>query len=435
MGTEVLFDRQRPVVRALRVEVRRGPDKGLGLELDDEPIRIGTSPGCAVRLTDPAVSGVHLELARSAHGLLVRDLGSTNGTFVGGRRIQGVFAEGTVTVSAGGSELRVTPLGRERRLELAADDRFGELVGASAVMRALFARLARVAASDTTVLISGETGTGKELAAAAIRDASRRKDGPLVVLDCGALPQNLIESELFGHERGAFTGADRARTGAFERANGGTIFLDEVGELPLSLQPALLGVLERRESRRVGGAAPVSIDVRVITATNRDLASEVARGAFRADLYYRLAVVEVRLPALREHRQDIPMLVDHLLAQLPGAHPPLSAETLAQLAAYPWPGNVRELRNVIERAALLAEPPRPSGAPVALRETESQDIDVAVPFKDQKNALVQAFERAYVTKLLAATGGNVAAAARQAGIDRMYLYKLLERCEVGVERR
>jgi transcriptional regulator with AAA-type ATPase domain len=295
-GTRILVDdKKRPKVQRLRLEVRRGPDKGTSFDIDAEPARIGTSDGCHVTLSDATVSGVHAELQRTHHGILIRDLGSTNGTYLGQHRIQGFYTDSPVTVRLGNTEVRISPLRKESPIELAAEDRFGELVGASVSMRATFAKLERIAASDSTVLITGETGTGKELAAAAIRDKSVRRGGPFVVVDCGALPANLIESELFGHERGAFTGADRMRPGAFERANRGTIFLDEIGELPLTLQPALLGILERRETRRVGGQQPLPVDVRVITATNRDLSVEVARGAFRADLYYRLAVVEVRL--------------------------------------------------------------------------------------------------------------------------------------------
>jgi DNA-binding NtrC family response regulator len=433
-GTRVIVDdRHRPAVRRLRVEVKKGPDKGLGLDLDVEPVRIGTSEGCDVRLRDAAVSGVHAELTRTKHGVLLRDLGSTNGTFVDGRRITGIYVEDSVVLQLGESKLEVSTSRHETPVELAAQDKLGDLVGASVAMRAVFARLERIAKTDSTVLVTGETGTGKELAAAAIRDFSPRKSKPFVVVDCGAMPANLIESELFGHERGAFTGAERTRAGAFERANGGTIFLDEIGELPLALQPALLGILERREARRVGGEKPIPVDVRVITATNRDLASEVTRGAFRPDLYYRLAVVEVRLPPLRERVEDVPILVEHFLDQMPGERPSIGPDVIEQLKQYPWPGNVRELKNVIERAVLLAEPPQLRASPAGQTTSSSSSTTVSVdqPFKDQKNALISAFEEAYVKKLLETTGGNIAAAARKAGIDRMYLYKLMERYQVG----
>jgi transcriptional regulator with GAF, ATPase, and Fis domain len=441
-GTRVLLDdKQRPAVRRLRIEVKKGPDKGLDVDLDAEPVRIGTSEGCEVRLKDGTVSGLHVELSRTRHGVLIRDLGSTNGTFVDGRRITGIFAEGPIVIVAGETELRLSLSRTEAPVELAAADRLGEMVGASVPMRAVFARLTRIAKTDSTVLVTGETGTGKELIAAAVRDLSPRKNKPFVVVDCGAMPANLIESELFGHERGAFTGAERTRAGAFERASTGTIFLDEIGELPLALQPALLGILERREARRVGGEKPIPVDVRVITATNRDLAAEVTRGAFRADLYYRLAVVEVRLPPLRERPDDIPILVEHFLDQMPGERPTIGPDVIAQLKAYPWPGNVRELKNVIERAVLLAEPPQLRASPMGSAPSASSGgapppsgpIDVDKPFKDQKNALIANFEEAYVKKLLETTGGNIAAAARKAGIDRMYLYKLIERYQIANE--
>lgn len=443
-GTRVIIDASgRPSVQKLRVEIRKGPDKGTTKDLSAEPVRIGTSEGCEVRLTDSSVSGVHTEISRTEHGILMRDLGSTNGSWVDGRRIQGVFADSSATITIGESEVRVSLLSEESPLEVAADDRCGDLVGTSVSMRATFAKLLRVAKTNTTVLITGETGTGKELAAAAIRDYSDRAKKPLVVIDCGAMPANLIESELFGHERGAFTGADRARAGAFERADGGTIFLDEIGELPLPLQPALLGILERREARRVGGQKPIPVDIRIIAATNRDLADEVARGAFRADLFYRLAVVEIRLPPLRERPEDIPMLIEHFLSQLPGDRPTMSPETMAQLKSYPWPGNARELRNVIERAALLSEAPKPRTDPVNPRGTAPPDaktgasgtaVDIDRPFKELKNTLIADFEEGYVRKLLESTRGNIAAAARKARIDRMYLYKLIDRYHIEVSK-
>jgi transcriptional regulator with GAF, ATPase, and Fis domain len=436
--TQVLIDpRELPHVRAVRLEVRKGPEKGVAVDVSAEPIRIGTAEGCELRLSDPAVSGMHAVLSRTPLGLVLRDLGSTNGIFVDGRRVVSVYITEPTRVGLGASEVRVVPLERESPVELSGDDRFGELLGASPAMRALFAKLSRIAAADVTVLLTGETGTGKELAAAALRDNSGRRAGPFVVVDCGALPATLIESELFGHERGAFTGADRSRPGAFERASGGTLFLDEVGELPLALQPSLLGVLERRELRRVGGSEVIPVEVRVIAATNRDLAAEVARGAFRADLYYRLAVVELHLPPLREHASDVPLLVEHFLDNLPGERPVIGEETLAQMMAYPWPGNVRELQNVVERAALLAEAPslgpgsrRPAphaGAAAPQPAAPPEAVSLDVPFKEQKAALIARFEREYLRRLLAACDGNVAAAARKAGIDRMWVYKLMER--------
>jgi DNA-binding NtrC family response regulator len=434
-GTRIFAD-QRPAlaVRALRLEVKRGPDKGKVTELAMEPVRIGTASGCDFQLTDDTVSGFHTEISRTSMGLLVRDLGSTNGTFLDGHRIHAAYldAQGQRgTLDLGGSRLRVTVLAQENALEVTGDDRCGELIGRSLLMRSLFARLNKLTHSDVTVLLTGETGTGKELAAAALHELGPRRDQPLVVIDCGALPANLTESEMLGHERGAFTGADRARPGAFERAHGGTLFLDEIGELSLALQPVLLGVIERREVRRLGASQTHGVDVRVIAATNRDLAQEMRRGAFRADLYYRLAVAEVRLPALREHVEDIPVLIEQFLAELPGEKPSLSEETIAEMQRYPWPGNVRELRNVIERAALLAEEPRSPATSIDASEagqaSPSPGDTMTRPFKDLKQEVVAKFEAEYVAQLLMRSHGNVAAAARLARIDRMYLYKLMEK--------
>jgi transcriptional regulator with GAF, ATPase, and Fis domain len=308
----------------------------------------------------------------------------------------------------------------------------------------------------------GETGTGKELVATALHDHSRRANGPFVVVDCGSLPENLVESELFGHERGAFTGAANTYEGAFERANGGTVFLDEIGELPLQLQPKLLGALERRAIRRVGGKRMIPVDIRVVAATNRDLAKEMNRGNFREDLYYRLAVVRAHVPPLRERRDDIPLLIEHFLSILPGsAHIQLKRETVEHLCNHDYPGNVRELRNLIERSAVLAEstgmsgvdifsdlrglslpglPMSPPSAPLpeGVHSGEGNHfyipIDVTMPFKRAKQWMVEEFERRYLSLLLESCAGNVSQAARQAGLDRMTVHKMLNRRGIGRRR-
>jgi len=313
--------------------------------------------------------------------------------------------------------------------------RFGSLVGASSAMRATFAMLERAAATDATVLIGGETGTGKEGAAESIHRAGARRDQPFLVVDCGAIPATLLDSELFGHEKGAFTGATVQRAGIFESADGGTVFLDEIGELPLELQPKLLRVLERREIRRVGGNEYRPVDVRIIAATHRDLRSEVAAGRFRADLYFRLAVMRVEMPALRTRPEDLPLLVDHFVADLGGdlaARARLSSPSMRALVARcAWPGNVRELRNFVERNLVMNEMPSPtSDAPARVAA-----IDVAVPFTDARRQALERFERDYLAQLLKAHGGVVADAARAAGIDRVYLYKLLRRHGVSFGRR
>jgi DNA-binding NtrC family response regulator len=312
--------------------------------------------------------------------------------------------------------------------------RFGDLVGTSAPMKELFAILARVAASDVGMLIEGETGTGKELVAEAIHAASARKGKPFVVCDLAGVTRSLIESELFGHVRGAFTGADRERDGAFAQAAGGTIFIDEIAELEPSAQPRLLRALERRQVKPVGGSVYRDLDVRVIAATNRDLAEEVKAGRFREDLFHRLAVMKVRLPSLRERREDIPLLVDHLL-QRAGGNAKLAPEALARLVEHGWPGNVRELKNVLDRSLSLLPP---EGERVITPELLGLSDAAAPPapvdegFRAAKERVVTAWERAWLSRLLSDARGNVTRAARVGRLDRVHLYRLLRKHNIDV---
>jgi DNA-binding NtrC family response regulator len=342
--------------------------------------------------------------------------------------------------------------GSERvEIRLSGRERLGGLIGRSMAMREVFGILSRVAPTHATVLIEGESGTGKELAARAIHDRSKRASGPFVVFDCSAVPKDLLESELFGHRKGAFTGAVATRKGAFEVADGGTLFLDEIGELSLELQPKLLRALESGEIRAVGAVDVVHCDTRIVAATNRNLKREVSEGNFREDLYYRLAVIQVRMPPLRSRTEDIPLLVEHFLSELTtstGRSEPLqvSFSTMEKLKRHRWPGNVRELKNFVERAAVLAEGDRVETRFLKLgrqrREGESEAdenipegfagelrIDEDMPFKDAKNRLVEAFETAYWTRLLERTSGNVSKAARIAGVHRKsveYIMKKLD---------
>jgi DNA-binding NtrC family response regulator len=311
-------------------------------------------------------------------------------------------------------------------------------------MRALFSTLEKAAGTDATILIEGETGTGKEATAESIHQASRRRDGPFVVVDCGAIPAQLLESELFGSERGAFTGAVASRAGAFEAASGGTIFLDEIGELELDLQPKILRALDRRQVKRVGSTGYRPVDVRVIAATNRGLRAEVDAKRFRLDLYYRLAIVRIKLPPLRERMADLPLLVEHVVSILGVAD---AAETealrtrefLERLRRYPWPGNIRQLRNYIERCVALGDahlapgldtcpPPPPSGPPLSSATSPLAakfEFDPAEPLRVARERWTNRCERAYLEAVLRLHGNNVTAAARAAGVDRIYLYRLL----------
>jgi transcriptional regulator with GAF, ATPase, and Fis domain len=430
-------------IRRVRLTVIAGPDAGATRTFESHVIRVGAHRGADLALTDGKVSRTHFEIRLDAQGYRLRDLESTNGTFVSGLRVHDVYVPPGASIYVGDTRLRFDPLDDSVEVALSSADRYGGMVGRSFVMRELFARLAAVAPTDATVLVTGETGTGKELVAEALHEHSPRRAGPFIVLDCGAIPANLMESEAFGHERGAFTGATAAHPGAFERADGGTLFLDEIGELPLEMQPKLLRALEGREIRRVGGTKTLRVNIRVVAATNRDLAVEVNKGRFREDLYYRLAVACVAMPPLRERREDIPLLVEHILAGLPnGRERGPRAETIELMKRHEWPGNVRELRNVIERAVLFKQNVREPSVIAAARERVSPDaasrddlrvaVDPKVPFKVAKQELIDEFERRYVRALLDAHGGNISAAARAAGIDRMSIHKILTR--LGMDR-
>ena len=410
---------------------------------DTQQVRVGAGPGNDLLLDDPTVSSVHLEIAATDRGFRARDLGSTNGTRVGGVRIGEAYLQPGQVVEVGTVPLTFE-VGKETFTEpLSAQTEFCGCIGAAPAMRAIFSRVERVARTDATVLVGGETGTGKEVIAGAIYEASKRADKSFVVVDCGAIAHNLIESELFGHEKGAFTGAASRRIGAFERADGGTIFLDEIGELDLELQPKLLRVLERREFQRVGGGDTKKIDVRIIAATNRDLRAMVARGEFREDLYYRLAVVTVDVPPLRERKEDIPLLAAHFAKAMGATLDDLPQGAMARFMEHSWPGNCRELKNAVERAVVLGETRFLSsglGAPAA---APSEAVAAAtspaegprgsfvvvpdIPYKKQKADLVADFEERYARLLLKEHRGNVSSAARQAGIDRMSLHKILAR--------
>jgi DNA-binding NtrC family response regulator len=339
------------------------------------------------------------------------------------------------TLALGRTEIRFDLPPEPVRLALSGRDRFGRMVGTGVAMRRVFALLERAAGSDATVLLEGETGTGKEVAAESIHLESARRDGPFVVVDCASIPQSLLESELFGHEKGSFTGATSPREGAFEAASGGTIFLDEIGELGLDLQPRLLRALERRHVKRVGSNKYVSVDVRVVAATNRNLQREVNERRFRSDLYYRLAVIEVRLPPLRERRDDLPTLIENILGGLGAAAHPAApslreAAFVAELGRHGWPGNVRELRNYLERCLALREhvPMGPgAGADGPTGAAGAELPDLGQPLKIARERWTRALERRYVEGMLARHEGNVAAAAREAGVDRMHFYRLLWR--------
>jgi DNA-binding NtrC family response regulator len=434
-------------LRTLQVEVADGPDKGLRHAAPTERLTVGTADGNDVVLHDPTVSRFHLELRRRAEGVLVTDTGSTNGTWCAGVRIERGMVSAGAVLRLGATALRVTE-GEEVDVEIGATERIGGIVGRSAVMRRLMRQIERAAQSDVSVLIVGESGTGKEVIARALHDAGARASRPFVTLDCGAIAPTLVASELFGHERGAFTGADRQHIGAFERADGGTVFLDEIGELPPALQPALLGVLERRRFRRLGGKEEVAIDVRLVCATNRDLRVEVNAGRFRLDLYYRVAQTRLEVPPLRERREDIPLLAEKFLEEL-GHDGTLSSvlddAEIARLGDHPFAGNVRELRNIVEAAVAMGEMPplergvtAPAAAATAPASSRRGPVSVRVTgdiiaplldlsYREARGRLLASFEERYLRTLLERSGGVVSRAARTASMNRSHLIDLLQR--------
>jgi two-component system, NtrC family, nitrogen regulation response regulator GlnG len=417
----------------LRVKllVLSGPEAGKSHALPVGRCRIGTEPSCEIVLKDRTVSRQHLVLEVREDGVKAIDNGSRNGSFCQGMR----FAELEVPLGAvlklGTTELKIVPEdSRERVIPPSSRRQFGALVGQSRKMREAFTLLERMASGDADVLIQGETGTGKELCAEALhREGRRGTSGPFVIVDLAGLTPSLIESELFGHVKGAFTGAHADRAGAFERANGGTVFLDEVGELPLEVQPRLLRALERRQVKRVGANDYRKVDIRVVAATHVNLEEAVKQGRFREDLFHRLAVLRVQLPPLRERLEDIPLLVDTVLERLGKPPSVLSEQTRALLAQYPWPGNVRELRNVVERVVNLGEEALPEmPTQVDLRVSRPRaSVDPELPFKEAKEQLIEGFERDYLKSLLERCGGNISRAAREAGIARLYVRKLLKK--------
>jgi DNA-binding NtrC family response regulator len=464
-------------VGRVRLQVLEGPEAGREVSSAEEALTVGSAPGNTLQLSgDATVSRFHAELTRTPDGYRLRDLGSTNGTRVDHVRVADALVPDGATLTFGASAVRFSLAEGRDVLPLHPEGRFGRLVGQSVPMRALFAQLSRLAATDATVLVEGESGTGKELVAEALHAHSPRAGRPFVVVDCGAIPSELVESELFGHEKGAFTGATHERRGAFEAAHGGTLFLDEIGELPLAVQPKLLRALERRQVKRVGSDAHRTVDVRFVAATHRDLREAVNRGQFREDLYFRLAVGMVHVPPLRARTSELPLLLHHLwdetfrtLGLPPRPYTPPGQETLRQLAALPWRGNVRELRNFVERSVALsgaldgslaagprpaaaepppasaapapASPPAPTAATAATTATTATAtatttaatapagpaVRVDLTYREAKEAWLEHFEQTYLRERLERAGGNVSQMAREAEVDRAHVIKLLRK--------
>ncbi|HEU4613454.1 MAG TPA: sigma 54-interacting transcriptional regulator [Kofleriaceae bacterium] len=412
------------LVRECRLTITGGEHTGRVHAFAAERLVVGADARADLVIDDPTLSKFHCELRIVDGVTFVRDLGSRNGTLVDHVPVIEAPLRDGALLSLGRTQLRFEVGSRDVEVALSPRDRFGKLRGGSIAMRSIYPLLEAAAASASTVLLQGESGTGKDLAAESIHLESTRRDGPFVVVDCGAIPGQLLEAELFGHEAGAFTGAGAGRAGAFEAAAGGTLLLDEIGELALDLQPKLLRAIDRREIQRLGSTQRIPVDVRVIAATNRDLKAEVNARRFRSDLYFRLAVLVVTMPPLRARTTDIPMLVETILDTLGDRDSAMAralagGELLPELLRHGWPGNVRELRNYVE--SCLARQESPLSAVPAAEPT----IDIHRPLREVRDQWVRHVERRYLEELLAAHGGNVSAAARAAGVDRVHLHRLL----------
>jgi DNA-binding NtrC family response regulator len=412
-------------VRSFEVRVTTGPDAGKTFVIDSNRegrILVGQSPACFVRLDDATVSRRHAAFELAQGALRVADLGSTNGTWVNGLRVYDVVLQGGETVQVGNTVLAVTAASTTEGPVL-EEASFGAFIGASDEIRRLYPAMKRIASSNIPVIVEGETGTGKEVLAEALHDLGPRASGPFVVFDCTTIAPNLMEAALFGHERGAFTGAHSASPGLFEQADKGTLFIDEIGDLDIPLQAKLLRAIERSEVRRIGGKSWLRVEVRIIAATRRDLDREVQSGRFRDDLFFRLAVARIELPPLRRRRKDISLLAAHFWKELGGAPAELTGDFLKRLEDYDWPGNVRELRNAIAQRITLGElgrqrsplNPAPESGD-AVEAILAQDL----PFPIARDKILDVFEQRYVARVLERHGGNVTHAAHASGIGRRY---------------
>jgi DNA-binding NtrC family response regulator len=439
-----------PLRASLLLRVIEGPDTGRELLIDDaQPHRfyVGRSPACDLLLSDPLVSRRHLAIEIIDGVVRASDVESTNGSTINGLTVGEVAIRGGETIRVGGTTLRVDPSGAAPP-PLSLDQSFGRVLGTSREMRRLYPLCRKLAQSTVPVLIEGETGTGKEVLAESIHESGPRHDKPFVVFDCTSVAPTLLESELFGHERGAFTGATESRAGVFEQANGGTLLIDEIGDLDLSLQSKLLRAVERLEIRRVGGSKTIRIDVRILSATRRDLDKEVQAGRFRDDLFHRLTVARIELPPLRRRKGDLPLLVRTMIRQMEGVETAFTPELMARWDAYPWPGNVRELRNAVARRLALGEladvqtdagpPSSPSAksgrtpeAERAVGDAVDRILALNLAIADARQLVVDEFERRYLERVLAAHNGNVTRAAESSGIARRHFHRLMARMRAG----
>ncbi len=440
------LDEQKDVVfqRKCQLVVLSGPNKGKKIDLDHPTFKIGKREGNDLILDEKTVSRNHLEIVQNENSYILKDLDSTNGTTINDIRVKEAYLSPGDIIRVGTIRIEFIAFDEKVQIEPSTRQEFGPLIGRSRKMRQIFSILEKISPTNATVLVEGETGTGKDVVAQAIHQFSPRKAKPFVVFDCSSVAPNLIESELFGHVKGSFTGAVATRRGAFEEANGGTIFLDEIGEMTPELQPKLLRALEQRVVKKVGSNDTMPIDVRVICATNKNLKKEVSENRFRQDLYYRLSVVKINLPPLRERPDDIPFLIEKFLTsgkfnttddgQIKVTR--VEDDALKMLTRYQWPGNIRELSNILERVVPLVAKNAITGKDVSYifeemeneeEATERMSVDMGLPFKEAKQKIVESFEKDYLAALLRRNNYNISKTAREAGIDRKHIRNLLKK--------
>ncbi|MEE2757386.1 MAG: sigma 54-interacting transcriptional regulator [Myxococcota bacterium] len=437
-------------IETCKLVVVDGNDKGKELAVQKSIVRIGANERNDFVLDDDTVSRFHCEIRQVNGEYLFVDKQSTNGSFIGKLKVREAILYANCEILIGNSLVRFMPMVEEVKIYPINHHQYGEMVGASARMHDVYGLIDKIAPSELSVVIEGETGTGKELAARAIHANSRRSKGPLVIFDCSAFPENLLESELFGHEKGAFSGAIRTHRGVFERAEGGTVFFDELGEMPTNLQPKFLRALESGEIRRVGGERTIKTDVRVVAATNRNLLGMVDDGSFRQDLFYRMAKVTMTLPPLRERPDDLGRLALHFLEQIKSGQPHLanvkgfSEDALTLMSQYNWPGNIRELRNVVERSITFCEgdyvsvgdlpndlQARLGRTPIDSNAPGVKALPPGTGLKEAKERMIAHFEKDYLFSLLERHNMNISRVAREAGIDRRHVYRLMKKYEIN----
>ncbi len=433
------YDLDAKVSPSFALVVIEGPDVGLSLAIDGSArVLVGSAPSASLRLTDREVSRRHLALELLGRRLRLTDLESTNGTWVDGVAVVEGFVRGGEVIRIGGTAIRLDVAEERAAAPLPTATSFGNFIGGSVEMRRMYPALYKLAASSVSLIIEGETGTGKEVLAEAVHEMGARADGPFIIFDCTSVAPSLVESELFGHERGAFTGAVASRKGVFEQAHGGTLLIDEIGDLESSLQPKLLRALERSEVRKVGGDRFIHVDVRVIAATRRDLDREVQAGRFREDLLYRLAVGRIELPPLRHRGGDIPLLVAHFCKQMGSSVTRIPSDVMRRWEDSAWPGNLRELRNAVARYLALGEyesevqgasfgmQGQPAPIPASLGDNDVLEgiLAMKLPLTEAKQRLLEEFEQRYLERVLEEHGGNVTRAAEASRIGRRYFQRL-----------